>query len=143
MQKLIIKNLTHLPDMARRFLDVNQDRRIFAFYGDLGSGKTTFIKAICNELNVIDIVSSPTFSLINEYRSKEGDIIYHMDFYRINSVNEALVIGIEDYLTTENYCFIEWPEKVETLLPVDTTYIKITEDGEEGRIFSIYQDYGE
>lgn len=129
--------------MARRFLDVNQDRRIFAFYGDLGSGKTTFIKAICNELNVIDIVSSPTFSLINEYRSKEGDIIYHMDFYRINSVNEALVIGIEDYLTTENYCFIEWPEKVETLLPVDTTYIKITEDGEEGRIFSIYQDYGE
>ncbi|MBS3770490.1 MAG: tRNA (adenosine(37)-N6)-threonylcarbamoyltransferase complex ATPase subunit type 1 TsaE [Bacteroidales bacterium] len=138
MQTLYIKNLKSLPDVASKFLDTNKEHKIFAFFGDLGSGKTTFIKAICNELNVIDIVSSPTFSLINEYRSKEGHIIYHMDFYRINSLDEALNIGIEDYLTTNNYCFIEWPEKIESLLPNQTTYIKISEDEEKGRILNIY-----
>lgn len=138
MRTLYIKNLENLPEVARRFLDENKDHRTFAFFGDLGSGKTTFIKAICNELNVVDIVNSPTFSLINEYRSEKGNTIYHMDFYRINSINEALDIGIEDYLTTNNYCFIEWPEKIESILPNQTTYIKITEDEEKGRILNIY-----
>lgn len=138
MQTLYIKNLKSLPEVASKFLDTNKKHKIFAFFGDLGSGKTTFIKAICNELNVIDIVSSPTFSLINEYKSKEGHIIYHMDFYRINSPDEALDIGIEDYLTTNNYCFIEWPEKIKSLLPNQTTYIKISEDVENGRILNIY-----
>ncbi|KXB08909.1 hypothetical protein AKJ55_00275 [candidate division MSBL1 archaeon SCGC-AAA382M17] len=138
MQTLYIKNLESLPEVARKFLDENRNHRIFAFFGDLGSGKTTFIKAICNELNVIDIVSSPTFSLINEYRSENGNTIYHMDFYRINSLNEALDIGIEDYFSTNNYCFIEWPEKIESLLPNKTTYIKISEDEQKGRILNIY-----
>ena len=138
MQTLYIQNLESLPDVAKMFLEGNRDHKIFAFFGELGSGKTTFIKAICNELNVIDIVSSPTFSLINEYRSEEGSTIFHMDFYRINSINEALDIGIEDYFTTNNYCFIEWPEKIETLLPNQTTYVKITEDDEKVRTLNIY-----
>ena len=137
-QTLYIENLENLPEAARKFLDENRAKRIFAFFGDLGSGKTTFIKALCNELDVIDIVSSPTFSLINEYRNGAGDTIFHMDFYRINSVNEALDIGIEDYLTTNNYCFIEWPEKIENLLPTQTTYVKISEDKQRGRILNIY-----
>lgn len=137
-QTLYIRNLYSLPEAAGEFLDKNEDGRIFAFFGDLGSGKTTFIKALCNELDVIDIVSSPTFSLINEYRNEAGDTIYHMDFYRINSVNEALDIGIEDYLTANHYCFIEWPEKIENLLPNQTTYVKITEDDKKGRTLEIY-----
>ena len=138
MQTLYIKNLENLPDVARKFLDENKNHRIFAFFGDLGSGKTTFIKAICNELNVIDIVSSPTFSLINEYRNEEGSTIFHMDFYRINSINEALEIGIEDYFTTNNYCFIEWPEKIESLLPNETTFIKKKKKKKKARILNIY-----
>jgi tRNA threonylcarbamoyladenosine biosynthesis protein TsaE len=137
-QTLYIRNLDGLPEAAGEFLDKNKGCRIFAFLGDLGSGKTTFIKALCNELAVIDIVSSPTFSLINEYRNEAGDTIYHMDFYRINSINEALDIGIEDYLTANYYCFIEWPEKIENLLPNQTTYVKITEDDREGRTLEIY-----
>jgi tRNA threonylcarbamoyladenosine biosynthesis protein TsaE len=137
-QTLYIRNLDSLPEAAGEFLDKNEDGRIFAFFGDLGSGKTTFIKALCNELDVIDIVSSPTFSLINEYRNEAGDTIYHMDFYRINSINEALDIGIEDYLTANHYCFIEWPEKIENLLPNQTTYVKITEDDKKGRTLEIY-----
>jgi len=137
-QTLYIRNLESLPETAGEFLDKNEDGRIFAFFGDLGSGKTTFIKALCNELDVIDIVSSPTFSLINEYRNEAGDTIYHMDFYRINSINEALDIGIEDYLTANHYCFIEWPEKIENLLPNQTTYVKITEDDQKGRTLEIY-----
>lgn len=137
-QTLYIENLESLQGTARTFLDENKDYKIFAFFGDLGSGKTTFIKALCNELDVIDIVSSPTFSLINEYRNGAGDTIFHMDFYRINSINEALDIGIEDYLITNNYCFIEWPEKIESLLPNETTYVKISEDKQRGRILNIY-----
>ncbi len=137
-QTLYIENLESLQGAARKFLDENKYHKIFAFFGDLGSGKTTFIKALCNELDVIDIVSSPTFSLINEYRNGAGDTIFHMDFYRINSINEALDIGIEDYLITNNYCFIEWPEKIESLLPNETTYVKISEDKQRGRILNIY-----
>jgi len=107
MDTLRIQDLQSLPDVARSFLDRNVDNRIFAFYGDLGAGKTTFIKALCNELNVIDIVSSPSFSIINEYQNEQGMKIYHMDFYRIRNLEEAMQIGLEDYFSTNNYCFIE------------------------------------
>ena len=113
METFYIEDLRSLTRIARSFLEYNKDNRIFAFFGELGSGKTTFIKAVCNELNVIDIVSSPTFSLVNEYRNEKGDSIYHMDFYRINSASEALDIGIEDYFNSTSYCFIEWAEKID------------------------------
>lgn len=109
MPNLCINNLESLPEAARKFLNKYKDKRIFAFFGDLGSGKTTFIKAICHAMHVADAVSSPTFSLINEYSNSQGQIIYHMDFYRINSIDEALDIGIEEYFSSNHYCFIEWP----------------------------------
>jgi len=138
MNKLLIQDLAGLPDAARSFLEKNRDTKIFAFYGDLGAGKTTFIKALCNELNVIDIVSSPTFSIINEYQNEKGMVIYHMDFYRLEKREEALDIGLEDYFNTNNYCFIEWPEKIDELLPNQTTYVKIARNPDNARVLEIF-----
>jgi len=138
MDRLLIQDLANLPDAARSFLEKNRDKKIFAFYGDLGAGKTTFIKALCNELNVIDIVSSPTFSIINEYQNEQGMVIYHMDFYRLENREDALEIGLEDYFSTENYCFIEWPEKIDELLPTQTTYVKIGRNPDNARVLEIF-----
>jgi len=138
MDKLLIHDLAGLPDAARPFLENNRDKKVFAFYGDLGAGKTTFIKALCNELNVIDIVSSPTFSIINEYQNEKGMVIYHMDFYRLEKKEEALEIGLEDYFNTNNYCFIEWPEKIDELLPNQTTYVKIGMNPDNERVLEIF-----
>ncbi len=138
MERLFIQHLKNLPDTARSFLEKNPDKRIFAFYGDLGAGKTTFIKALCNELNVIDIVSSPTFSIINEYQNETGMTIYHMDFYRLEKLDEAYEIGLEDYFETNSYCFIEWPEKIDELLPTQTTYVKISQNQDETRVLEIF-----
>lgn len=138
MDKLLIHNLAGLPDAARSFLEKNRDKKVFAFYGDLGAGKTTFIKALCNELNVIDIVSSPTFSIINEYQNEQGMVIYHMDFYRLEKKEEALEIGLEDYFSTNNYCFIEWPERIDELLPNQTTYVKIARNADNERVLEIF-----
>ncbi len=107
-------------------LDENPSGRVFAFYGQMGAGKTTFIKAICSELGVSDIVQSPTFSIINEYKTKAGESVFHFDFYRIRSIIEVFDIGYEDYLYSGNYCFIEWPELVESLLPENTVRIYIS-----------------
>jgi tRNA threonylcarbamoyladenosine biosynthesis protein TsaE len=107
-------------------LDENPSGRVFAFYGQMGAGKTTFIKAICSELGVSDIVQSPTFSIINEYKTKAGELVFHFDFYRIRSIIEVFDIGYEDYLYSGNYCFIEWPELVESLLPENTVRIYIS-----------------
>jgi len=138
MDTLRIQDLQSLPDVARSFLDRNVDNRIFAFYGDLGAGKTTFIKALCNELNVIDIVSSPSFSIINEYQNEQGMKIYHMDFYRIRNLEEAMQIGLEDYFSTNNYCFIEWPERIDELLPNQTTFVKIIQSQNNSRVLEIF-----
>lgn len=138
MQRLTIQDLKNLPEAARSFLDKNADKRIFAFYGDLGAGKTTFIKALCNELNVVDIVSSPTFSIINEYQNETGMKIYHMDFYRVEKLEEAYDIGIEDYFTTNDYCFIEWPEKIDELLPNQTIFVKIAQSEDNSRVLEIF-----
>jgi tRNA threonylcarbamoyladenosine biosynthesis protein TsaE len=134
MEKLELNKLNDLPDAAKKFLEKTRGNKFFAFFGDLGAGKTTFIKALCNELNVVDIVSSPTFSLINEYQSESGELIYHMDFYRIESIKEAYEIGLEDYFQNDNYCFIEWPEKIDELLPNHVIYVKITENKNGKRI---------
>lgn len=99
--------------------------RVLLFYGAMGAGKTTLIKAIAKNLGVDDVTSSPTFSLINEYITKTGDLIYHFDFYRIESEEEAYGFGAEEYLDSGNWCFIEWPEKVENLLPLDACIIRL------------------
>ncbi|MBS3808167.1 MAG: tRNA (adenosine(37)-N6)-threonylcarbamoyltransferase complex ATPase subunit type 1 TsaE [Bacteroidales bacterium] len=138
MDTIRIQDLKSLPDAARSFLERNADKRVFAFYGDLGAGKTTFIKALCNELNVIDIVSSPSFSIINEYQNEKGMRIYHMDFYRIKDLDEALEIGLEDYFSTNDYCFIEWPEKIDELLPNQTTFVKIVQSQNNSRVLEIF-----
>ncbi|GHT09383.1 tRNA (adenosine(37)-N6)-threonylcarbamoyltransferase complex ATPase subunit type 1 TsaE [Bacteroidia bacterium] len=123
-----IKNLDSIKDAAKEFIRQMGNHTVFAFNGKMGAGKTTFIKAVCEELGVNDVINSPTFAIVNEYRSNTTcELIYHFDFYRINSVQEALQIGAEDYFESGALCFIEWPEKVEALLPDDTVFVEITE----------------
>jgi tRNA threonylcarbamoyladenosine biosynthesis protein TsaE len=117
-----------LPDIrlaAKKILETCRNDRIFAFYGEMGVGKTTFIKALCRELNVQDRVSSPSFGLINEYRIPEQESVFHFDFYRIEKPEEIFDIGYEDYFFSGSYCFIEWPEMAETLLPPQTLKFRI------------------
>lgn len=118
-------SLENLPSIAYQVIE-NASNKILLFYGDMGSGKTTLIKEICKQLKVEDAISSPTFSLVNEYHSGSGEKIYHFDFYRIEDENEAYDIGFEDYLDSNNWCFIEWPENVENLLPLDAVEVKIS-----------------
>jgi ATPase, YjeE family len=126
-----ISGLSELPKAARLLVDQFTEERVFAFYGTMGAGKTTFIKAICEQLGSEDNVTSPTFALINEYTTKNGSVIYHFDFYRIRKIEEAFDLGYEDYIYSGNYCFIEWPEMIEQLLPGGIVEVKITE-GENG-----------
>jgi tRNA threonylcarbamoyladenosine biosynthesis protein TsaE len=122
-----IKHVSALQDTAKQLLSHFPEDRIFALYGGMGAGKTTFIKAICHELGSADYVTSPTFALINEYSTSEGAVIYHFDFYRIKKLEEAFDLGYEDYIYSGNYCFIEWPEMIESLLPEGIVEIRITE----------------
>jgi tRNA threonylcarbamoyladenosine biosynthesis protein TsaE len=126
-----ITRLSALQETARLLLNHFPDERVFAFYGTMGAGKTTFIKAICQELGSDDYVTSPTFALINEYTTNLGSIIYHFDFYRIKKLEEAFDLGYEDYIYSGNYCFIEWPEMIEPLLPDGIVEVRIKE-GDQG-----------
>jgi tRNA threonylcarbamoyladenosine biosynthesis protein TsaE len=119
-----INHISELSQAAKTLLTSLVDEKVFAFYAPMGAGKTTFIKAVCKELGITDTISSPTFSLVNEYVTMGGKKAYHFDFYRIKSTNEAYDMGYEDYLYSNAYCFIEWPEKIEELLPEH--YVKIT-----------------
>ena len=114
-----------LKKVAEKLLNEFADQRVFAFYGKMGAGKTTFIQAICKALGTTDNVTSPTFALINEYRTGEMKSIFHFDFYRIKKLEEAFDLGYEDYLYSGNYCFIEWPEMIESLLPDKIVQVKI------------------
>lgn len=127
-----INNLQDINEAAQKFIQEMGDNKVFAFYGNMGAGKTTFIKAICDELGVIETVSSPTFAIINEYRDKMSNPIYHFDFYRINKLEEAFDFGYEDYFYSGNLCFIEWPELVESILPDNAVRIAVmvTDQGE-------------
>ena len=128
MHIIKIRNLEHIRQAANEFIRQMDDNTVFAFYGKMGAGKTTFIKAICEELGVEDVINSPTFAIINEYRSVEtNELIYHFDFYRINKLSEAQDISVEDYFYSGALCFIEWPEKIESLLPDDTVHVEIEE----------------
>ncbi|MBR5716455.1 MAG: tRNA (adenosine(37)-N6)-threonylcarbamoyltransferase complex ATPase subunit type 1 TsaE [Bacteroidales bacterium] len=129
---LIVPNLEALPQAAHDFVAAMDDRTVFAFHGEMGAGKTTFIKALCLVLGVEDEVNSPTFAIVNEYRSATtAELIYHFDCYRLKKIEEALDLGFEDYMESSALCFIEWPEIVEELLPGDTVHVNITV-GEDG-----------
>lgn len=123
-----------LPQAARTFVRAIDQATVFAFYGKMGAGKTTFIKAVCEALGVTDVVNSPTFSIVNEYRSDTtGELIYHFDFYRIQRLEEVYDMGYEDYFYSGALCFIEWPELVEELLPGDAVKVTIEEQPDGSR----------
>ena len=126
MSEIIIHSLEDIKRAASEFVALIGNRRIFAFYGHMGAGKTTFIKAICEELGVMDAVSSPTFAIVNEYASTMGSI-YHFDFYRIKRSTEVLDLGFEDYAYSGNLCLMEWPELIEEFLPEETIDVHIEE----------------
>lgn len=138
MSRIQITSPDTIREAAREFIASMDDRTVFAFHGSMGAGKTTFIKAICEELGVEDVINSPTFAIINEYRSETtGELIYHFDFYRINKLSEAEDIGTEDYFYSGALCFIEWPEKIEDLLPGDVVHVTITEQPDHSRTVEI------
>lgn len=123
-----INSLDTIQDAAKSFVQNMGDNTVFAFYGKMGAGKTTFIKAVCECLGVEDVINSPTFAIINEYRSASGELIYHFDFYRIKKLEEVYDMGYEDYFYSGALCFIEWPELIEELLPEDAVRVTITEN---------------
>lgn len=125
MFSIQINSLDELQEAAKQFLERFPNERIFALYGKMGSGKTTFIKALCRCLGSTDPITSPTFALVNEYSASSGERIFHFDFYRIKTIEEALDIGFDDYIYSGNYCFMEWPENIEPLLPDRLVEVKI------------------
>lgn len=131
--------LDEVHTTAQKVLSITGNKRILAFYGAMGVGKTTLIKAICKELGVEEVVSSPTFAIINEYYSNKEGAVYHFDFYRVKEPYEALDIGIDEYFYSGNYCFIEWPEKIERFLPGNFVYLKMTEQDSK-RLITINLD---
>jgi len=126
-----VYSISELNTIAKEILASTKSKKIL-FYGDMGVGKTTLIKELCQELGIEDIAHSPTFSLVNEYQTKNSEIVYHFDFYRIEDENEAYDIGIEDYFYSDAWCFIEWPKNIENLLPLEATeiYISHLENGQ-------------
>ena len=123
-----IQSLEQIHEAARQFVEAMGDNTVFAFYGKMGAGKTTFIKAVCEELGVRDVITSPTFAIVNEYRSDlAGELIYHFDFYRIKKLEEEYDMVYEDYFYSGAVCFIEWPELIEELLPGNTVKVTIEE----------------
>ena len=132
-----INDLEHIREAARQFIEAMGDQHVFAFYGHMGAGKTTFIKAVCEEMGVDDVVTSPTFAIVNEYTAAGGTPIYHFDFYRIKKLEEVYDMGYEDYFYGDGLCFIEWPEMMEELLPDGAIKVQITEnpDGTRTVIF--------
>ncbi len=128
---ITINGIEDYPQAAREFVKLLDKGRIFAFYGKMGSGKTTFIKSICEELGVEDSINSPTFAIVNEYEDRNQNTIYHFDFYRIKSIEEVYNMGYEEYFYGDAICFMEWPELIEELLPEETVnvFVEETEGG--------------
>lgn len=135
--EIIIKDKTQLEAAAKELLEYTAEKKILAFYGSMGAGKTTLIKAICDILGALDIVTSPTFTLVNEYGTLKGEAIYHIDFYRIRKIEEVYDFGIEEYITGDSYCLMEWPELVESILPPETVKISVYVGENEQRILTI------
>lgn len=137
MTELKINSLEDINSVAAEFIKLVGDKRIFAMHGAMGVGKTTFVKAICEELGVQDTINSPTFAIVNEYHTANENIVYHFDFYRIDDVQEAYDFGYEDYFYSDAICFIEWPEKIDSILPNDTVEVHFNEEADGSRSIRI------
>ena len=135
--EIIIKSLDEIAEGAKEFLPYLRHSKVVAFYGEMGAGKTTFIKALCAGLGVTDTVNSPTFAIINEYFTSKKEIVYHIDLYRLRNLEELMDIGYEDYLQSGNFLFIEWPEKAREVLPVDCINVQISRNDDESRRLAI------
>ena len=132
-----IENIENIREAAREFVANIGESTVFAFYGKMGAGKTTFVKAVCEELGVEDVITSPTFAIVNEYRSEtSSELIYHFDFYRVKKIEEVYDMGFEDYFYSGALCFIEWPELCEEVLPEDTVKVTIEETPDSSRLIS-------
>lgn len=127
---LIASSEKELPEIAKKIIEACGNHSVLAFFGEMGAGKTTLIRAICSELGVLDVVSSPTFSVVNEYIALSQNTIYHFDFYRIKDENEAYDMGYEEYFYSGNLCLVEWPQKIEGLMPEDMIKVEITVESE-------------
>ena len=134
--EITIKSLDTIQEAAKEFINRMGEGKVFAFYGKMGAGKTTFIKALCETLGVKDVITSPTFSLINEYTDGKGNSIYHFDFYRIKKLEEVYDMGYEDYFYSGNLCLLEWPELIEDILPENAVKVKIEEQADGTRLVS-------
>ena len=134
---LTLRKPADAPEIARVILQGYPEARVLAFHGDLGAGKTTLIKALGQELGVADAMSSPTFALVNEYRSGAGDPVYHFDLYRLKDAAELDAIGFSEYVDSGNYCFIEWPQLAEELLPPGTLHVTLEEGANGVRLISL------
>ncbi len=128
-----INNIDEISAAAEKFVAAIGDRKIIAFYGSMGAGKTTFVKALCEVMGVKDSVTSPTFAIVNEYALPDNDSIYHFDFYRIKKIEEVFDMGFEDYFYSGALCFIEWPELIEDVLPIDTVKVSISQQPDGSR----------
>lgn len=141
MKEILVNSLEEISNAAKEFLDYiskeRKDSRCVIFSAPMGTGKTTFIKALCKELKVKDEVSSPTFAIVNEYLRENGEKVYHFDLYRIKDTEEAMAAGAEEYLYSDSYCFIEWPETIMNILPENYIEVKIRETRDSKRIISI------
>ena len=137
VMEIKIEHLNQIHEAARQFVSSLEGHTVFAFYGKMGAGKTTFIKAVCEELGVTDVITSPTFAIVNEYESTSSPRIYHFDFYRIKKLEEVYDMGYEDYFYSGALCFIEWPELIEELLPDDAVRATIEEQADGTRIVAI------
>ena len=139
-----ITSPAEIGQVAKTVLGLFGDYRVFAFYGEMGAGKTTLIKELCGQIGSTDNVSSPTFSIINEYafsNNRQNDCIYHIDLFRLKNVDEAVHIGINDYLSGKTWCFVEWPDMVEPLLHENTVKILMEHSGEQSRKLTIHNPY--
>ncbi len=130
MKQFIIGDLKQINSVADQFLKAFPNPAVFCFYGSMGAGKTTFIQALCEKLKVVDVVNSPSFAIVNEYKREEGTSVFHFDFYRLKEEEEAYDLGYEDYFYSGNYCFVEWPEKIDSLLPANRydVHVEVLED---------------
>jgi len=128
MLRIRIENIENIDFAAAELLKEFEGQRVVAFFGEMGAGKTTFIQALCRKLNVMEVVNSPTFTIVNEYHTENGNSIYHFDFFRIKKIEEVFDFGYEDYFYSGNYCFIEWPELIVNILPDNAVLVKINVD---------------
>ena len=136
-ERLKFSELSEIREVAGKIFQICKDTKVWAFEGEMGAGKTTLIKSLCEVAGVSDNVTSPTFSLVNEYRTADDKVFYHFDFYRIKDESEAMDIGVEEYFYSGDYCFVEWPSKIESLLPSEHVLIKITVE-DNYRLIDIY-----